>query len=401
MTNKRTNQLNKGFTLIELLVVISIMSVMASIIFVSIGSARQNSRDAARISQLAEVQKALELYYSIHNSYPSMNSTTINQNWGNLLDLLHAEKLLAENTTDVDHGISFIDKVYAAINKSVQDPLYPKHTYGYMPSGPAGSIYENQNFRIRAQLENLNNPVLKDSLIGRFLYSDESADPNDPDYSASNFKNECAPDHGYYCIGPVQNTAKGFAGFAPGKPVVYLYPEKDTEVSVKIYPKSVDQSVPVYDSNRGWDVIAHPDGKLDNISDGQSYPYLYWEGQSTKPYIDLTKGAVVPTNEVHQFLVDSLHAQGLNDNESVEFIEYWEPRMITASPFVYVYFMPKHDYDKLVPMTISPKPDTLIRVYMLFKPVNQKFNVTAQKFTSPERIGFTAVEWGGDRSFLK
>lgn len=42
-----------------------------------------------------------------------------------------------------------------------------------------------------------------------------------------------------------------------------------------------------------------------------------------------------------------------------------------------------------------PKPDTEIRVLMIFKGLEKKINVDEQKIVTPKREGFVAVEWGG------
>ncbi len=54
---------NKGFTLIELLVVIAIIGVLASVVLASLNNARRKSRDARRITDLKQIQLALELYF--------------------------------------------------------------------------------------------------------------------------------------------------------------------------------------------------------------------------------------------------------------------------------------------------------------------------------------------------
>jgi type II secretion system protein G len=64
----------KGFTLIELMIVIAIIGLLSSIILASLTVALKKGRDARRISDLAEIQTALELYYSTANSYPSASS---------------------------------------------------------------------------------------------------------------------------------------------------------------------------------------------------------------------------------------------------------------------------------------------------------------------------------------
>ncbi len=57
------NKKNKGFTLIELLVVIAIIGVLASVVLASLNNARRKSRDARRITDLKQIQLALELYF--------------------------------------------------------------------------------------------------------------------------------------------------------------------------------------------------------------------------------------------------------------------------------------------------------------------------------------------------
>ena len=61
----------KGFTLIELLVVIAIIGILSSVVLASLSTARQKSRDAKRISDIGQVQLALELFFDAKQSYPS------------------------------------------------------------------------------------------------------------------------------------------------------------------------------------------------------------------------------------------------------------------------------------------------------------------------------------------
>ena len=65
------NRLNRGFTLIELLVVIAIIGILASVVLASLNSARVKGRDARRISDVKQIQLALELYYDKNQSYPT------------------------------------------------------------------------------------------------------------------------------------------------------------------------------------------------------------------------------------------------------------------------------------------------------------------------------------------
>jgi prepilin-type N-terminal cleavage/methylation domain-containing protein len=61
----------RGFTLIELLVVIAIIGILSSIVLASLNSARQKGRDARRISDIKQLQLALELSYDANGSYPT------------------------------------------------------------------------------------------------------------------------------------------------------------------------------------------------------------------------------------------------------------------------------------------------------------------------------------------
>src|SRR3989344_202641 len=53
----------RGFTLIELLVVIAIIGILSSVVLASLNSARKKGRDARRVSDLKQLQLALELFY--------------------------------------------------------------------------------------------------------------------------------------------------------------------------------------------------------------------------------------------------------------------------------------------------------------------------------------------------
>ncbi len=60
----------RGFTLIELLVVIAIISILASVVLANLGSARQKGRDGKRVSDVKQIQLALELHYDTNSQYP-------------------------------------------------------------------------------------------------------------------------------------------------------------------------------------------------------------------------------------------------------------------------------------------------------------------------------------------
>ena len=61
----------KGFTLIELLVVIAIIGVLSSIVIASLGNSRKLARDTKRITEIKQLQTALEMYYNDTGRYPN------------------------------------------------------------------------------------------------------------------------------------------------------------------------------------------------------------------------------------------------------------------------------------------------------------------------------------------
>lgn len=67
----------KAFTLIELLVVIAIIGILTTIAIVALQSSRADSRDAKRLADIRQMQKALEMYFLENGSYPSDISSGI------------------------------------------------------------------------------------------------------------------------------------------------------------------------------------------------------------------------------------------------------------------------------------------------------------------------------------
>ena len=69
---------NQGFTLIELLVVIAIIGVLSSVITASLGTARGKARDAQRISDLQQIEKAIAIYTNDTNRFPREGADSAN-----------------------------------------------------------------------------------------------------------------------------------------------------------------------------------------------------------------------------------------------------------------------------------------------------------------------------------
>ena len=176
------------------------------------------------------------------------------------------------------------------------------------------------------------------------------------------------------------------------KPVIYLYPEEETEVSVKLSLNgSLTCTYPAY--RDGWQVTALPDGTLTDAT-GKTYNYLYWEGQTLEQY-PMDAGFCIKGSDTAAFLEDALAKLGLTRREANEFIVYWLPLM-EPSPYNLISFQ-QEAYTNQAQLEITPTPDTLIRVFMTWQPVEREQSIPAQTLTAPNREGFTVVEWGGSR----
>ena len=66
----------KGFSLIELMVSIAIVAILTALIIVNIASSRAKARDAKRISDIAQIQLALEQYFTKNGTYPTLDQYT-------------------------------------------------------------------------------------------------------------------------------------------------------------------------------------------------------------------------------------------------------------------------------------------------------------------------------------
>jgi len=177
-----------------------------------------------------------------------------------------------------------------------------------------------------------------------------------------------------------------------GKPVIYLYPEKEMNVKVEVKPNGgFSKTEPMYDN--GWLVRATPQSDLFNYTDRQNYPYLFWEGKAYD-YATPDYGFVMSKNEVGTKMTQILAKLGLNEKEIKDFLEFWQPKL-EVSPYVFVTFLPQKEFDKLAPLTVNPRPTTVIRVFMDYTPLEKPVEVAPMYIKTPVRNGFTVVEWGG------
>lgn len=184
--------------------------------------------------------------------------------------------------------------------------------------------------------------------------------------------------------------------YVSDKPVIYTYPEKPSDMKVSIdnkdgltcvYPEPDKRSK----TKAVWDIKASPDGTITD-KNGQIYNYLYWEGMNDGCF-DMSHGFCVRGADTAEFLDKTLDKIGLTRKEANEFIVYWLPKM-EKNRYNVISFQ-TDAYTKNANLKVTPKPDTMIRVFMTWYGTDSRISIPEQKIVTPERKGFTVVEWGG------
>lgn len=177
------------------------------------------------------------------------------------------------------------------------------------------------------------------------------------------------------------------------KPIIYLYPEKDKEVSVELgYKDNITISYPKY--TNGWNVFAQANGNLTDLDTNKNLYSLYYESKNTYNFKIENDGFIIKRDNVSEFLENKLSILGLTDREKEEFIIYWLP-ILQKNKYNYIRFATIDEINKNMPLEINPNPDTLIRILMTFKGLEKPIDIAEQQLVTPERTGFVAVEWGG------
>lgn len=179
------------------------------------------------------------------------------------------------------------------------------------------------------------------------------------------------------------------------KPVIYLYPEITKQIFIQLDPEGeMSFTYPLY--NNGWSCTADPDGTI-HLND-KTYNYLFWEGDGDQGVmineLNKNKGFIIGKDELLAFLENSLTQMGFNSKEQQDFITYWYPQMIKNEKNQ-ICFLFNEDYNRYADLTVSPKPDHMLRMFMIWKKADENIVLNPQIFPEFNRNGFSLVEWGG------
>lgn len=179
------------------------------------------------------------------------------------------------------------------------------------------------------------------------------------------------------------------SGVGVYKPNIYLYPTEETDITVRFEdPSLLTVTDPVYSGE--WQVHAAPDGTLTQY--GKEYGYLFYESVTFPDYYQTESGFVIPADGREAAFEEILSQYGLNDTEIQDFCDFWCEKLDEGCDYA-MYPQLNDTVDSAMPVTITPKPDSTLRVWFAF--VKNETPESVPEIEEFEREGYSAVEWGG------
>ena len=176
------------------------------------------------------------------------------------------------------------------------------------------------------------------------------------------------------------------------KPIIYLYPTEETQVNLTLWtPENLSHTYPKYNSEKWRNVVAQPNGDLEDMDTWRKLYALYREW-ITYNEDNFDEWFIVKWEDIISFLEEKLALLWLNERETEEFIVYWLPQM-ENNKYNLIRFETKEEQDENMLLNITPTPDTVIRVMMDWKAIEEPIDIPEQELVTPERSWFTVVEW--------
>jgi len=208
------------------------------------------------------------------------------------------------------------------------------------------------------------------------------------------------------------------------KPVIYVFSPTDIDVSVAVTLDEDKQFTAVYPvvpirrlhpsgEKIQWDVHTKSDGTLVERKTGLELSSLFWEanfdlrntvlssqkGQSSTASetwdLSDSNSVVLPIEHTTAYLEKALLALGLHTEARTSFITFWLPAFLTHQ-YIALRFIPQAEYSKLAPLDITPQPDVVTRVFMVFKGVRDLQDWPSSRKRALEDVSFWADAVGVD-----
>jgi hypothetical protein len=178
------------------------------------------------------------------------------------------------------------------------------------------------------------------------------------------------------------------------KPVIYYYGKNDDSVTIELNIQGdLSFTYPAYSG--AWKFKSDSIGNI--MLKNKTYPYLFWEGNCSLPPFDIDhiEGSYIQKANLITFLETNLEIMGLTRKEATDFITYWAPQMQKHEE-VFIHFYFKETIDSFAELTITPEPESIFRVYMLWQVSDYRYySNKPQQIPTFQRKGTTLVEWGG------
>jgi hypothetical protein len=173
---------------------------------------------------------------------------------------------------------------------------------------------------------------------------------------------------------------------------LYLYPQKDTWVEVRVKPPvKIIGASPKYKER--WKVLAKPDGKL-TTSDSQVFNKISY-AYSNPDFVPPSSGVVVERRGLKKKLIEYAKTLGLLGREVDDFVTFWQENL-PSSPYYFISHFSQKIATQIMPLEVDPRPDTFIQAVMYFRPLEGPLSVNFPIFDSlPKREGFVVVDWSG------
>lgn len=174
------------------------------------------------------------------------------------------------------------------------------------------------------------------------------------------------------------------------KPNIYLYPEKDENISVIFdSPELLLTVIPDY--NNGWYTYTKTDGTL--IVDGEEYTYLFYESATSDKLMQKEEAFITPIENRYEFFEEVAKFYSFNETETKDFAEFWDSRLDKDKEYI-MYPQLTKEVDAFMPVKINPTPDNYFRVWFLFYTYNGEEYSEVTK-VEVDRSGYEMIEWGG------
>ena len=168
--------------------------------------------------------------------------------------------------------------------------------------------------------------------------------------------------------------------------------------------------------SKTWSVSAQPNRRLVENDTHLEPSYLLWEAESNSsippspplnptdaftehfdpayPVLnyDTPTAVLLPFAELLPYLDATLKSLSLHTAARNDFITYWLPKLATK-PFIAFQFLPQAAYERAAELEVTPKPDVVTRVFMLFRGLAADEALSAT--WEPARVLAANVDWVG------